>query len=393
MSIGFSTGKPCRSDHGDFRDGCPVCWAAVTSEKHARLFGEPWPPKVVVPYTGSLPPHRRVRLPSGRLVVGTEGESFNCSLLRHRGRLLLAYRTGWAGADVHVAELSGPDYTPGPSTTLGLVHHKASWGREDPRLFVFRGRLHVAFIGVEGPQGPTSQLYARLRDDLSVERVFYPHYAGRREWEKNWGFFEHNEELYAVYSIAPHKILHVSGDKAYPFTERRTNFLWTGGELRGGAPPCLVGDEFVSWFHGAKQVGGRRRYNVGVYTFQAWPPFRPRQMTPDPLLWADPIDCPPNVWADVVFPSGAELEGDTWVVSSGIHDRWCEIHEWSDGDVRSLLRGPTVARELPCVHLGRIVRRGSCVCPRKDTHVCDRGLGEVRQEQECETCPLYEEDR
>ena len=28
-------------------------------------------------------------------------------------------------------------------------------------------------------------------------------------WEKNWGFFEHDRELLAVYSISPHRILRI----------------------------------------------------------------------------------------------------------------------------------------------------------------------------------------
>src|SRR5690606_34380981 len=86
-----------------------------------------------------------------------------------------------------------------------LRHPRANYGREDPRLFVFRGRLHIAYIGVQGTgQGvATHQMYARLTDDLRVEEVFHPEYAFRREWEKNWQFFEWENELFAVYSIAP----------------------------------------------------------------------------------------------------------------------------------------------------------------------------------------------
>jgi hypothetical protein len=94
----------------------------------------------------------------------------------------------------------------------------------------------------------------------------------------------------------------------------------------------------------------------------------------------------------VVFPCGAVLAGgDRWLVSAGIHDRWIEILEWDAA--ASLLAGPTVNRPLRCVHLGRRVAKGGCgPCWRKDVHGCLKGRGEVRPQNERETCELYEAD-
>lgn len=49
-------------------------------------------------------------------------------------------------------------------------------------------------------------------------------------------------------------------------------------------------------------------------------------------------------------------------------------------------------RPVPCVHLGVLVERAPCVCPRKDTRRCDAGRGDVTQARECELCPGYEAD-
>ncbi|WP_439627622.1 hypothetical protein [Gemmata sp.] len=54
---------------------------------------------------------------------------------------------------------------------------------------------------------------------------------------------------------------------------------------------------------------------------------------------------------------------------------------------------PAVLRPLPCVHLGRVVKRSGCrTCRRDDGRTCDAGRGTVRQSVECETCPGYEPD-
>lgn len=265
------------------------------------------------------------------------GYAFNAGMTRYKGRLLLAYRDGWSGSNVHVAEL-GEDYAVGRSVVLAELagHPACNVGREDPRLFTFRGRLHVAFIGVERIGGGairTNQMYARLTDDLTVEEVFFPEYQYRQGWEKNWQFLEYSGELFCVYMVAPHVILHIQGNKAYPFTETVPAFPWSGGLLRGGAPPVLVGDRWYHWFHGRGRhpETGDDTYNVGVYTFEAHPPFRILSMTPDPLLWGDKAanaaHRDPN-YITVAFPQGAILENGRWVVSMGWNDRQIMRAEW-----------------------------------------------------------------
>jgi hypothetical protein len=107
--------------------------------------------------------------------------------------------------------------------------------------------VHLSFIGVVGGRRirHTSQLFARLSPDgMRVEDVFHPEIPGRNLWEKNHQYFQHGDNLYAVYSVAPHKILHVEGNRATWAYDTPTAAPWHGGEIRGGAAPVLVGDEF-----------------------------------------------------------------------------------------------------------------------------------------------------
>jgi predicted GH43/DUF377 family glycosyl hydrolase len=288
---------------------------------------------------GTLDPAAVLPIDARKLSRGRAGFALNAGLIRHAGRLLLAYRTDWAGAHCHVAELAD-DLT--PVRTVGLAelrHPRADHGREDPRLFTFRGRLHVAYIGVQGaPKGVvTHQMYARLTDDLRVEEVFYPDYAFRRAWEKNWSFFEWENELFAVYSIAPHVVLHVKGNKAYPFAETPTRFPWSGGHLRGGAPPVRVGEHYWHWFHG--RLDANYRYNVGLCVFEARPPFNVVALSPDPLYWADGLNTDGN-YCPVVFPCGAVLEGGRWRVSCGWNDRGIRVLEWNHATVAAEMGVP-----------------------------------------------------
>lgn len=285
-------------------------------------------------------PRRIARLDARQLTSGGPGPRLNAGLTRWRGELILAYRTGWAGAQCHIAGLDD-DFRVRWSRQLALHHLRANYGREDPRLFVHNDRLHVSFIGVEGTSGSsitTHQLYAELDDDLNPTRIHAPHYAARAAWEKNWSFFDHEGDLYAVYSVGPpHVVLKIDGDRAEKAFEEPNGRPWTGGLLRGGAPPVRVGDEYWHWFHGCHGQHESRRYNVGLYAFEARPPFRVTRQTPAPLMEDDPDTRPHGQYCPVLFPAGAALEGDRWLISCGVHDRWVEIQEWDAAEVEAAM--------------------------------------------------------
>jgi predicted GH43/DUF377 family glycosyl hydrolase len=322
---------------------CPHWSATVDAARVAAELVRAAPPR---PQPAAPGPVRRVTVDAAKLAPGV---AFNASAIEYKGRVLMAYRTGWAGANVHVCELHGPDYAPGRSTTLHRLRcGDARYGREDPRLFLQGGRLHVAFVGVQGSRrggwNGTRQLFARLSDSLRVEDVFAPVWRGaKRNREKNWSFFDGGDGLRAVYSIKPHMVLDVRSNAATVAHRTYHAAPWAGGHLRGGASPVRVGDEWYSWFHGKIDRGPSHEweYSVGVYTFDARPPYRVRRITPVPLLRSDPATRPADQYCPVVFPCGAFLRGDrragTWVVSMGVHDRHIEIAEWDAAAVESSL--------------------------------------------------------
>src|SRR5204863_5209365 len=134
-------------------------------------------------------PDRRawpMRFDERNLWPGVPGMRFNSSLLPYEGGYLLAARNGWAGSEIWLGRLDR-DFRPvAPPWQLELYHgREANYGREDPRLFLHQGRVHVAYIGVVGGHAirHTSWLYARLDAELKVQRLWYPHYPGRCEWE------------------------------------------------------------------------------------------------------------------------------------------------------------------------------------------------------------------
>lgn len=277
------------------------------------------------------------RFDENNLAPGRQGKRFNSSLIEDptaQHGYILCYRDGWAGSEINLVRM-GPDFLPtGNSWRLELRHSRSAYGREDPRLFFHNGRMHVAFVGVVGGRRlHTNVLYARLTEDLRVEQVFYPHLEIRNSWEKNWSMFSHGGQLYGVYALAPHRILKIDGDHAELAYESPTPAPWRGGEMRGGASPVLVGNEWWHFFHDRVEENGLRIYRTGVCTFENKPPFRIRRFLPDPIMVANSATKPEGQYASVVFTCGAVLRDDSWVLSSGIHDRWTELHKFSHAEL------------------------------------------------------------
>lgn len=277
-------------------------------------------------------------LPAGGL---SDSRRFNSSIIEHGDGYALAYRAGWSGSEIHVVRLDAEFRPVGEAVHLPLrTRAESRSGAEDPRLFRYRGQLHVAFIGVVTTDGQThtNMMYARLDDSFRVERVFAPVYCGRNWWEKNWSFFEHDGELFAVYSISPHKILRIDGERATLAHNVPSLARWEGAEPRGGASPVRVGDEFWHFFHD-RSAGV---YRIGLYTFDAAPPFAPRRFVAEPILAADQATKPAGWHVAVEYPCGAVPQPDgTWVVSTGVHDQWTALHRFDDADLQRRLRSVT----------------------------------------------------
>jgi predicted GH43/DUF377 family glycosyl hydrolase len=258
---------------------------------------------------------------------------FNSSIINYKDGYIMAFRTGWQGSDIYLVRLDRKFKQIGEPVGLWLTTQASAYGREDPRLFYYKGKLHVAFVGVVGTQYfiRTNVLYARISDDLKVEIVYHPQIKGRNFWEKNHSYFEHDGTLYAIYTIKPHRIMRINGMNAEWAYETHMPMPWAPGtEPRGGASPVRVGDEYWHFFHSRTTTGGILTYCTGLYAFEAKPPFRPTRMIREPIEWADRATVPPGQYAAVTFCCGAvRHDENTWVLSCGIHDRWTELHSFS----------------------------------------------------------------
>lgn len=267
--------------------------------------------------------------------------NYNPSICRFNGRVWMAYRShrpdGRCG--IAICEFVDGDTAPKQSQWLDLGGATGGEHHEDPRLFIFNGEMHVAFIETVFPPNRNYiavQKYARLKHSKGwkVAEVFRPRFGKNyaEAQEKNWQFFERNGKLCATYSSDPLVFITLVGDRVVD-TVVKPGVVWPWGEVRGGTPPIRWGGLWLTFFHSSTPAidGAWRRYWMGAMTFDD--DFNVVGLSSRPLAGgseADEHGHDPREGSNwkpyVVFPGGAidHKEGG-WLVALGVNDWRCAL--------------------------------------------------------------------
>jgi hypothetical protein len=221
----------------------------------------------------------------------------------------------------------------------------------DPRLYRFGQRTFVYWnSGWHEPHNcqflqeldPVSLLPRGPARELALQ-------GERQKLEKNWTFFSPDDdgELFAVYSIMPHRILTFSlaGDNEVVFrdlarTEWDLNtYPANHGGLRGGSPPFRHQGQYWAFAHSVHTSPEGYRYAAAAYSFSPAFPFAPTSRPHAPLELGNPFGSTrinerlnPAV-GEVIYPCGAVHDGRQWLISYGINDETCAIGRIDHADV------------------------------------------------------------
>lgn len=290
--------------------------------------------------------------PSGYFAFPTHGNTahFNCSIAQVKGETFLFTRRWRYNMEKVKGKQSSANKSDlaifkvrknmslEPNVIIPSVpsrYQNEQW--EDPRVMVGKdGRLYMSFATwVHYKNWSIRQSFARLSHDWrAVEPLFEPPYGGNtrvptngRQHEKNWIWFEHGGKWVCQYSINPGVFFSVDG-KGNVIDEWKSPELelpWKHGlPLRGGTPLTRVGDELIGFFHTAVPWRKpQRRYYMGAYALMAEPPFTLKRMTDDPLLIGSEHDFRALNGPLVIFPNGALLRDNEWLVVFGVNDESC----------------------------------------------------------------------
>lgn len=231
----------------------------------------------------------------------------------------------------------------------------------DPRLYRFGDRVFIYWnTGWHEPQNHQflQELEATSLRPIGRARELKVRDFTRQKLEKNWTLFGSSAaEVFAVYSISPHRVLagSLAGEGDVVFETVATEQLPLGpyppchGGLRGGAPPQWDGEAWLSFCHSVHDGDQGYRYAAAAYRFQVEVPFTPTHAPITPLSLHNPYGgrrvhpaLNPAV-GEVVYPCGAARVGNHWLISHGINDEHCAISVVSEAAVAATLR--PLARE------------------------------------------------
>jgi hypothetical protein len=221
---------------------------------------------------------------------------------------------------------------------------------EDGRWVVHKGRLLMAY------NTGYRQRMAWLKEDLTMERwgEFHTDDFLFSDREKNWSFFSHEDQLFAIYTQAPYSVISVDEQscKVSKAFEEPWKFPWNFGVPRGGTSPVIHNGFYWHFFHSSGSIDGTkedcgwgimRRYYVGVVLFETKPPFKLVSASRYPIFSGVPdpdrtklgITMPSD--HAVVFPASAHRNPTNtgWVLATGVNDQHCYIYEVPDSLITS----------------------------------------------------------
>lgn len=177
---------------------------------------------------------------------------------------------------------------------------------------------------------------ARRDPVIGTNKGIGGHVDGKHNKNLLWWFVD--DKLHCLYTSDPWLVVEF-GNKWEDQTEHFADGVkWNYGIVRGGTPPVLVGDLYYTFFHSSLPWRGRfRRYYMGAIAFESTPPFKPVLWSHKPLLIGSQNDPWHQKKPLVVFPCGAVMENNTWLISLGVNDLKCAWVEIPHDDVIPLL--------------------------------------------------------
>lgn len=268
-------------------------------------------------------------------------KAFNPSIVRWNGSLLMCFRYLADPKDLWISKVGlvwldeeyNPIGTPQLLDTRVSLPHIPSRS-EDPRLYVVGNRLFVTYNDNEEKEhgGVRRIYYGELEYDGTTfhEKTHIPllfwQGADKDTWEKNWIPFEYKNTMHFIYSVTPHFILSPKRKSSSCTTIASTDggIHWPWGRIRGGTPPYVVGNEYLSFYHSckvlrSKQTDGKElhHYFMGAYTFSAEPPFHVTQISAEPIIGKEFYSGTTykRIHKHVVFPGGYIFDDQhLWVI-------------------------------------------------------------------------------
>lgn len=293
---------------------------------------------------------KKIVLSTKRIILEEYPDAWNPTMIKIDQGYLLAFRytpdrenQAWVSfiGVVLLNEAFEPITEPQLLTTRSKYSVTPSQS-EDPRLFVYRGRIYLLYndnVDIIHPETwerrDLFMVELFFKDNtfsfsLPIKLYYEPKYNSSW-WQKNWIPFEWNKQLLLIYSIDPHEVIvpNLTNGACYLFNKTTPSHDWQFGILRGSSAALLVDGEYLAFFHShVKTISpvswGWELYHyfMGAYTFSAEPPFEVTKISPKPII-GEGFYTTCSYYKRVIFPGGFVVDGPLIYMAYGKDD--CEM--------------------------------------------------------------------
>ena len=200
---------------------------------------------------------------------------------------------------------------------------------EDSRLFIYKNNLYVNFIQYHNYHNNFRVNFANIIPGSKIKNknIYTPDIDNNNKkisLQKNWLFFEKNNEIHIIYSLDPMIIVYKS--KSNDFIKwkkiiKKIGISWEYGEIRSSTTPIFIKkyNRYISFFHShLKTKNYYRIYFIGVFLFDD--EYNITNYTKQPLIISTEDDIKKSFIAKCILPYGCIQLNNNLILTVGIND-------------------------------------------------------------------------
>ena len=259
---------------------------------------------------------------------------YNPTIIEHDGKLLMAYRYH---GDTLATSLAVAHIGAGGDIMANAPITNVQESFEDPKFFKFDGKLFMSWVRSKWPsEHPKSVVEIGELASVTLKRIACRGLPGNdgQSIQKNAVFFERGGVLYCIWHCSPtQQIFTVSSDTVTPLQETEGP-RWAYGPIKGGTAPLEYDGKLLRFFHSTldnefalpHKMSARRRYFMGACLMEPSAPLKTVAVSKRPIVFGSESGGSPDLFhfkPRVVFPGGAIVRDDHFIVAVGVNDCQC----------------------------------------------------------------------
>lgn len=253
---------------------------------------------------------------------------FNPSIIQYNNKLFMTFR-------VDISAISKKTYFCEIDNNFNIIssydilhNDNKIKNYEDSRLFIYKNNLYVSFI-----QYHTFHLFFRVNfaniipgSKIKNKNIYTPDIDNNNKKissQKNWLFFEKNNEIHVIYSLDPMIIVYKSeSNKFIKWKQiiKKIGISWDYGEIRSSTTPIFIKkyNRYISFFHShLKTKDFYKEYFIGIILFDH--EYNITNYTKKPLIISTKDDVSLYI-SKCILPYGCIQVNNNLILTVGIND-------------------------------------------------------------------------